>query len=197
MKSVLNDYLPRLELREPQQFKNITILPIFSAATNGLNYLTLSEALEQRLATITEVSQSGQVPNGNVTNASDLYLLLVDGQELIGARQNRPLNTSILLSGKSETVVPVSCTEAGRWAYKSAVFADAGYVSPHKLRKTKSSSVSGSLKAEMGYKADQQAVWGEVAHYCLAANAQSSTSAMHDAISAKARELDECLQHLK
>jgi len=155
------------------------------------------ERLEQRLATITEVSQSGQVPNVKVTNASDLYLLLVDGEELIGARQNRTLNTSILLSGKSETVVPVSCTEAGRWAYKSAVFADAGYVSPHKLRKTKSSSVSGSLKAEMGYKADQQAVWGEVAHYCLAANAQSSTSAMHDAISAKARELDECLQHLK
>src|SRR5207249_9831118 len=151
------DYLSHIELREPQQFKNLVIVPVFISTNTALDYLTLTEALAQRLATVTEVSQGGQVPNVKVSNASDLHLLLVDGEELIGARQNRTLNTSILLTGKSETIVPVSCTEAGRWGYNSAAFADAGYVSPHNLRRAKSSSVAASLKAAKGHKSDQHA----------------------------------------
>jgi hypothetical protein len=197
MTTLLSDYLSQIELREPQQFKNLIIVPVFTSADIPAEYLTLTEALERRLAAITEVSDSGQVPHVKVTNNSELRLLLVDGEELIGARQNRTLNTSILLSGKSETIVPVSCTEAGRWAYKTAAFADAGYVSPHKLRKLKSSSVTTSLKAAKGPKSDQQALWGEVAHYCLASHVQSPTSAMHDTLAARARELEEYLQNLK
>jgi hypothetical protein len=196
MDSLLSNYLSRLELREPQACKNIVVIPVFTTQNGGSDYLTLSEALDKKLATIAEVTQSGQVPNVKVSNSSDLRLLLVDGEELIGARQNRTLNTSILLEPKSETVVPVSCTEAGRWAYKTAFFTDAGYVSPHKMRKTKSSSVARSLKAAMGHSADQHAVWGEVAHYCMAVHAQSPTSAMHDAIAAKTKDLDEYLQAL-
>src|SRR5438552_11379158 len=197
MTSLLSDYLSQIELREPQQFKNLIIVPVFTSADAHADYLTLTEALERQLASITEVSDSGQVPHVKVTNSAELRLLLVDGEELIGARQNRTLNTSILLAGKSETIVPVSCTEAGRWSYKTAAFADAGYVSPHNLRKAKSSSVAASLKAAMGHKSDQHAVWGEVAQYCLSSNVQSPTSAMHDTLAARVKELEEYVQNLK
>ena len=197
MNTILSEYLSRIELCEPQQFKNMVVVPIFIGTNDTSNYLTLTEALEQRLATITEVSAAGQVPNVKINNGSELCLLLVDGEELIGAKQNRTLNTSILLAGKSETIVPVSCTEAGRWSYKTAAFADAGYVSPHNLRKAKSSSVAASLKAAMGHKSDQHAVWGEVAQYCLSSNVQSPTSAMHDTLAARVKELEEYLQNLK
>jgi len=197
MNTLLTEYLSRIELREPEQFKNVVIVPVFTSATAAPDYLTLTEALQQQLATITEVSAGGQVPNVKVANHSDLFLLLVDGEELIGARQNRTLNTSILLAAKSETIVPVSCTEAGRWSYKSAAFADAGYVSPHKLRKIKSSSVAASLKAAMGHKSDQQAVWGKVANYCVASQVESPTSSMHDTLAARANELEEFLRNLR
>jgi len=197
MNTLLTDYLSRIALREPKQFKNIVVIPVFDGTYDKPDYLTLTEALQQQLATITEVGTNGQVPNVKVTNRSELRLLLVDGEELIGAKQNRTLNASILLAGKSETVVPVSCTEAGRWAYKTAAFADAGYVSPYKLRKIKSSSVAASLKAAMGHKSNQHAVWDEVLHCCLASHVQSPTSAMNDTLSAKAAELEEYLQVLK
>ena len=173
------------------------MVPVFTRADSAPDYLTLTEALQQRLAAITEVSAGGQVPNVKVTNASELYLLLVEGEELIGAKQNRTLNTSILLAGKSEAVVPVSCTEAGRWSHNTMAFADAGYISPHKLRKTKSSSVAAALQRAMGHKSDQQAVWGAVHEMGLSSHAQSPTSALHDIIAAKARDLEEYLQGLQ
>src|SRR5437667_5378692 len=49
----------------------------------------------------------------------------------------------------------------------------------------------------MGHKSDQHAVWSEVAQYCLASNVQSPTSAMHDTLAARAKELEEYLQNLK
>src|SRR5437899_3338299 len=116
MNTLLHNYLSQLDLGEPQQFKNIVILPVFTGVNHPPEYLTLTDALAQKLAAITEVSQAGSVPALKVANGSQLFLLLLDGEELIGARQNRTVNTSILLAGKSETIIPVSCTEAGRWA---------------------------------------------------------------------------------
>src|SRR5258708_19831803 len=136
--TILRKYLSLVELCEPQQFKTIVVVSIFIGTNDTSNYLTLTEALQQRLATITEVSVAGHVPNVKINNGSELCLLLVDGEELIGAKQNRTLNTSILLAGKSETVVPVSCTEAGRWSYKTAASADPGYLPPHNFPQTKS-----------------------------------------------------------
>jgi hypothetical protein len=43
--------------------------------------------------------------------------LLIDGQELIGAKQNRILNTDVLVPAKSSLNLPVSCVEQGRWGY--------------------------------------------------------------------------------
>ena len=59
MNTLLTEYLSRIELREPEQFKNVVIVPVFTSATAAPDYLTLTEALQQQLATITEVSADG------------------------------------------------------------------------------------------------------------------------------------------
>jgi hypothetical protein len=197
MNTLLKDFLPNVRVGIAQEFKNLVLFPLFTGDTADDDYLTLTEALEQKRATITEVGVTGSVPHITVENLADCRLLLVDGEELIGAKQNRVLNTSILLKPHSASVVPVSCTEAGRWRAKSTSFGDAGYVSPHKLRRVKSSSVSSSLKSQMGHKSDQHAVWNEVACLSASAHFKSPTSSLHELIQAKEKELAEFLSRLQ
>ena len=52
----------------------------------------------------------------------DIRVLFLEGEELVGAKQNRILNTSVLLPARSKIKIPVSCVERGRWAYKSKHF---------------------------------------------------------------------------
>lgn len=62
----------------------MVVLPIFTQSNSAPDYLTLSEALAQGSATITEISAGGAVPQVKVVNGSESFLLLVEGEELIG-----------------------------------------------------------------------------------------------------------------
>jgi len=193
MNASLQDYLSSLRLGEPQTHRNIVVFPMIGTNNGDSRWLTLGEAIERQLLVVTEVSRSGSVPELIVINRTDRPVLLLDGEELIGARQNRVLNTTILLKEKSETIVPVSCTEQGRWSYVSAAFAEAKLVMASKMRAQKMRSVSESLAAAAGYKSDQGEVWEEIAALHAKAGINSPTSAMHDVFKARERELEECL----
>ena len=60
-------------------------------------YLLLDEAVRQGLARVTEVSAAGSVPELKLVNDADRPVLLLDGEELVGAKQNRIVNLSILV----------------------------------------------------------------------------------------------------
>ena len=119
--------------------------------------------MEGQLLTVTEVTEGGTVPELKVINRGEKPVLLLDGEELSGAKQNRVLNTTILLKEKSETVIPVSCTEHGRWSYRSSHFEESGHIMSAKLRRVKNASVHENLKAVHAFRSDQGAVWDEIA----------------------------------
>ena len=111
MDSNITDYLQHLRLGAIVTFQNMAVIPLFSPMNGGPDYVTLQESLDAGLVTISEVDRSGSGPELKVINTSERFVLLLDGEELMGAKQNRVLNTSILLRNKSETIIPVSCTE--------------------------------------------------------------------------------------
>ena len=59
------------------------------------------------------------MPELVVENPLDERVLLYDGEELVGAKQNRILNVSVLVEAKSALTIPVSCVEQGRWSHVS------------------------------------------------------------------------------
>ncbi|OAD21782.1 cytoplasmic protein, partial [Candidatus Thiomargarita nelsonii] len=191
MKPTIHKYLESLTLGYVQKFKNMATVPLLAPGDNGPEYLTLQDALDQQVLKITEIDQSGSVPELKVTNTATQYVLLLDGEELMGAKQNRVLNTSILLKPQTETIIPVSCTEQGRWAYSSAEFSSSGHVMARSIRSSKTQSVHESLRRERSYSSDQGTVWNEINELSAATRVDSPTGAMRDVYESKASELAE------
>jgi hypothetical protein len=190
MDRIVADYLSDVRLGKLQVFKNMAIVPLFVSRNGGPEYGLLKEALDEALIAITEVDQSGSVPELKVVNTSPRPVLLLDGEELIGAKQNRVLNTSILLKGNSETVVPVSCTEQGRWRYTSATLSDSDTIMSHRSRVTKTLTVTGSLRIGRGYESDQGRVWSAINSLHAASGTTSRTLALRDVYTDKTEELE-------
>lgn len=197
MDPIVKKYLDSFELGEIQVFKNMGVSPILTPLNEFPEYLTLKEALEKNVLKIAEMSQSGSVPELKVINSADMSVLLLDGEELVGAKQNRVLNTTILLKEKSETVIPVSCTEQGRWSYVSDKFQESGTVMTPKLRATKARTVASSLEASREYRSDQGTVWDTIHNLSAEADVRSQTGAMKDVFEAKKRDLDSYLEAFK
>lgn len=182
-----------LRLGDPHIHGSIGLWPVFAPEQPEPRYIPLVDALAIEGFQITEVSEGGSVPNLRVVNRTDHNVLLFDGEELKGAKQNRILNTSILIAAGSTLDVPVSCTERGRWGYNSTDFSSSGSFAHAELRKAKSASVMFSLEEKKGHQSDQGQVWSEIEALHEAANSSeaSSTRAMKDAYNLRQRDLDE------
>ncbi len=185
--------LSSIELGEPQAHANMVVVP-FHFLGNGPDYLTMKEVMERGLLVITEVSEGGNVPNLKVANKAALPVLLLDGEEVAGATQNRVLNTTILVKAGSEVVIPVSCTEQGRWSYASREFAESGNVMSPNIRMMKNVSVSASYRAEGVARSDQSAVWDGIHRLSHDADAPSQTAAMRDVFEKRAGELEDYIK---
>ena len=122
MDKIISEWITMLEPGEPQTHENMTVFPIPNPTSGGPRYISLSAALRVQSIVVTEVDQGGSVPELKVINKGDVPVLLLDGEELAGAKQNRVLNTTILVPKMSELIIPVSCTEEGRWSWSSPEF---------------------------------------------------------------------------
>ncbi|MCX7955058.1 MAG: hypothetical protein N3A01_07710 [Bacteroidales bacterium] len=65
-------------------------------------------------------------------NKNEIPVFLLRGQLLKGGMQNRTINTTILVKGKSTINIPVNCVEMGRWS----IFNDTNYRSSDDVSST-------------------------------------------------------------
>ena len=156
----LFEFTGRLSAREPAVHGNLAVYPVFGDGSPRLDYLTLEEALAAGGFKVGEVG-GGTVPELLVHNGTGRRVLLLDGEELIGAKQNRILNTSILVEAGSEIRIPVSCVEHGRWDRGEGIM-HGGEVAYPELRRQKAHQVHDSLRATGLHHSDQGAVWQEI-----------------------------------
>ncbi len=178
-----------LSFGEAQSHEGLTVLPLILQEEEGPEYLTLSEALASQQLTVSEVSASGRVPELQVENKGSKPVLILDGEELMGAKQNRVLNTTVLIKEHCVTVVPVSCTEHGRWSYTSPEFSDSGVVMASVVRVNKLRSVSASLSMTGRASSDQGQVWEDIDAMCGELDAEAPTGAMRDVFESRSDDL--------
>jgi hypothetical protein len=172
----------------------MTVFPIFAPQVSEEHeYLVMQEAMDLGVLQITELNEGGSVPQLFAVNKGKIGILIIDGEQLVGAKQDRVVNTTILLTPESKTVIPVSCTEHGRWNYTAQEFRSTDYVMSPDIRKKKMRSVSESLKEKSSCESNQGGVWEEVANLNKKAGAQSSTGAIGDGFNAKKRDIEDLL----
>ena len=180
----------RIHLGDMAVHGELAVIPLLSNEVGGPDYITLKEALADGSMVVTEVSKGGSVPELKVVNSGTRNVLMIDGEELAGAKQNRVLNTTILVAVGAEVVIPVSCTEQGRWNYSSASFSDSGVTMSRSVRSVKSFSVSASLDREQSYRSDQGAVWDGIEELHASHGTSSSTRSMKDSYDARRQDIE-------
>lgn len=181
-----------------QAYGAIAALPVsIPSGSESLNYLTLSEALALMLIRIEEINEEGSVPQLKVSSIASDPVLLISGEELKGAKQNRILNTSILVPASATVVIPVSCTERGRWSYASPDFKESGNISSRNVRQATNESVYFSLNGGRGHDSDQGKIWNRIEelHSKSKTSLTSPTRAMDDAFKARKHDLQEAQRH--
>lgn len=177
---IIADTLSGLALAEPQHFRNLTVVPMLDASAGPAGYLLLDELMTLGLAKVTEVSEGGSVPEVSFANLADRPVLLVDGEELVGARQNRILNLSILVAAGRTIRIPVSCVERGRWAYRGRDFKAAEHKLYRKARAMKAAHVTASLRERGDRRSDQHALWQDIDRKMSRMQSYSPTASMED-----------------
>jgi hypothetical protein len=194
MNATLDNFWKSLTIGEAQQSGNIAVLPVFSSLEQGPEYYALKEALDSQTMTVTEVSEGGSVPELKVINSGDLPILILDGEELAGAKQNRVLNVTVLIKEKWESVIPVSCVEQRRWHYSSRNFRESGNMMSARMRDRKSSTVTQNLKMSGSRRSNQGEVWESISEMSRSTGIHSGTDAMQDVYSGVDERLKETVQ---
>ena len=189
--------LPRFRVGNPVSYEALAVFPLFTDNSGGVAYRLCSEALADKSVVVEEVSEGGSVPELLVENKGDVRVLFIEGEELVGAKQNRILNTSVLIAARTKAKIPVSCVEQCRWGYRSLGFGSSGSHSPSRLRRALKASVSQSCRRHRGHRSDQVAVWQEVASLHASHGVLSLTAAMSDCFDTLQDQIGEFREWLK
>ena len=179
-----------LDYGQAQEFENLAVVPLSAPGVQSPRYLTMEQAMASESLLITEIN-GGTVPELKVRNASAIPVLLIDGEELVGAKQNRVLNTTVLLKENQETVIPVSCTEQGRWSFVSEKFDDSGVVMAARIRGEHKASVTCSLRQSGRFSSDQGKVWQRIHNLAREAQVDAPTMAMKDVFERKSADIED------
>lgn len=181
MTTEITTALSRLTVGAPAHAGALQMFPLFPADGDmpaGARYAVLREAMAAGTGRVTEVSAQGQVPLLRFRNDADQPVLLIDGEELVGCKQNRILNVSILAPARGDVEIPVSCVEMGRWRSESDRFHSEGRTMYAGLRAAKLAQVSRSLHASGAYQTDQGEIWASISAKSRRMGSRSATEAM-------------------
>ena len=148
-------FLDLCRLARKQTHRNLTVFALLGEKVFDPDYLLLETALAEGLVEIRELGPGGSVPELRLVNRAERPVLVVEGEELVGAKQNRAVNVTILVAAGAELVIPVSCVEQRRWHYRSEKFSSGAKMMHSSLRRAAREGVRFSMSRGAGYRGDQ------------------------------------------
>ncbi|MBI3448162.1 MAG: hypothetical protein HY049_04485 [Acidobacteria bacterium] len=190
MSDAVSAYLASILIGSPQVHENLTLLPLLASRETPVEYVSLDDALKSGQVEIAEIHEAGSVQNIKVVNRGASKVLILDGEQLVGAKQNRISNASFIIPEMSERVIPVSCIEEGRWRSTSKSFGGTDSMYAAFGRRAKLHDTTSMLRVKREFRSDQIKVWDTVKKYLGESGTASSTGSFVDYQDAKRGDLD-------
>lgn len=189
--NAIKDSLSSIEFLPVQNYENVSVLGFETSNLNDFDFLTLKKGLRMGLVELNEENPNGIVDTIKVMNNAVTPLLILEGEVLIGAKQDRIANTSLLIPPHVGKLIPVSCVEANRWEYQTNNFYDSTNYASSNVRGARTETVNVSLKKDGVYKSNQGLVWDVINQTQNNLNIESQTSALKDVYSSKEETLND------
>jgi hypothetical protein len=172
-------------LGEPQVAGPLAVYPVFGPTRPRLAYRTFAQAVE--LGALAREREGGAAVRALVVeNPTELPLLVYEGEEVLGAQQNRTFAASALVAAGDTLELDVTCVEQGRWDSRR-----------HRERMRPSPQAAdpslrrlGRASANAIGSADQAQVWSAVACRMVEHDVASQSAAMSDVFDHRRGDLD-------
>ena len=154
--------LRRIAIGQPITKRGVAIFPVFRPGTTNppLGLIRPGDGFFVR------EKATPTVPILEVENTNVEPVVLFAGETLEGGRQQRVLNQSVIIGGRSVSDIPVSCVEQGRW-HGDHSFRGVGEIAPPSIRRSAN-------------RRDQGDVWNEVENLLSSHRLSSDTSALDE-----------------
>ena len=198
MVAQIEELMRAVEVGDRVDIEQMSVFPLSLKREQGIEEVAvLEEGVKQGSVTVTEIGEEGAVPDVFIENRMEKPLFILEGEEIVGAKQNRVFNISMLVPAAADLKAPVSCVEAGRWRRQSKAFTS-GERASTRVRRNLSDSVSRSVREGCcDMRSDQARVWDDVHEDLVAHEAVSETSALADAYGKVSESLEEMLKDIE
>ena len=137
--TILNIQFDDVHFFNQVKFGSINFQPLkFLFKKKPSNLKSIDQLFENDLASVQEIGIEGRVEEVRVNNFSKDFLFISDGEAIIGAKQNRIAERSVIIAPFYSQKIPVKCVEQNRWNYEEGMeFAKSDFVLNPKAREEK------------------------------------------------------------
>ena len=158
MKKIFNE-LNDFQIKTPLHIGGLKLYPVmFQTNSFDSNIEFIDKSFDRAEIDAFEASPEGVVTQVGVRNNSEKFVMILDGEGISGAKQNRIAQTTIILRPFSETIIPVNCIERGRWSYSAERnFNKSDYSISPKMRDRKAEILKNRENHRL-----QGAIWNEI-----------------------------------
>lgn len=117
---ICKNLLSHYTLKKLLNLQNINIYLLSIKSEGSIKGMRLlDELINSNTALVKELDHNERIDRVKIYNNSFYDLLLLSGDIIIGAKQNRMIMDNTIIKSKNNLEVPVSCVEKNRWHYQS------------------------------------------------------------------------------
>lgn len=188
--------MKKIEIGEPLFQRNLLMYPLYRKDKGHFreDIKTIDEAYKEDFGKFEELKE----PSVNriiFKNSGNFPVFAIDGEEVIGAFQNRVINTAFFSEPNTVIEVPVSCVEERRWEGGGS-FTSSGVALYPSLRTILLKTTNKSLSLNKTYHSDQSIVWRSIRNTLNSLRISSFTLSIHDAFKAYESQIEWYLENI-